>query len=444
LQISHLQSTSTSNISDIAGQQPEETNRSSNLSPIKSNISLWTERWFLSSNAKDIGTLYLIFALFSGLLGTAFSILIRIELSGPGVQYIADNQLYNSIITAHAIIMVFFLVMPALIGGFGNFLLPLLVGGPDMAKENGPPVVGFHCCEARAIQTKNEENIYINKVSVSDKRSYLAGLFEGDGHIWISKDLAKKKHNPRFCITFGLKNEPLAKKLLDIIEYGHIAYKPKNNACVLTVSPVKGLKRIVRLLNGEMRTPKINQLYLLIDWLNKNHSSTIKKLPLKTSNLNEDSWLAGFVDADGGFYIQHTKKETGALKRKVSCRLRIEQRMIEPVSKASYHDILSKIAEFLNCNLLTRKQLATGNEYYTLAATSRNSFIIITNYFETHPLFSSKHLDYLDWYKVVKLMLNNEHYSDANLLDINNLKSKMNKSRTEFNWDHLEKLIINL
>jgi len=72
-------------------------------------------------------------ALFSGLLGTAFSVLIRLELSGPGVQYIADNQLYNSIITAHAILMIFFMVMPALIGGFGNFLLPLLVGGPDMA-----------------------------------------------------------------------------------------------------------------------------------------------------------------------------------------------------------------------------------------------------------------------------------------------------------------------
>ncbi len=99
----------------------------------KSSLSLWTERWFLSSNAKDIGTLYLIFALFSGLIGTAFSVLIRLELSGPGVQYIADNQLYNSIITAHAILMIFFMVMPAMIGGFGNFLLPLLVGGPDMA-----------------------------------------------------------------------------------------------------------------------------------------------------------------------------------------------------------------------------------------------------------------------------------------------------------------------
>lgn len=100
---------------------------------ILSSISIWTERWFLSTNAKDIGVLYLIFALFSGLLGTAFSVLIRMELSGPGVQYIADNQLYNSIITAHALLMIFFMVMPALIGGFGNFLMPLMVGGPDMA-----------------------------------------------------------------------------------------------------------------------------------------------------------------------------------------------------------------------------------------------------------------------------------------------------------------------
>jgi cytochrome c oxidase subunit 1 len=97
------------------------------------NVSLPIERWTWSSNAKDIGVLYLIFALLSGLIGTSFSVLIRLELSGPGAQFISDNQVYNSIITAHAIIMIFFMVMPALIGGFGNFLTPVILGGPDMA-----------------------------------------------------------------------------------------------------------------------------------------------------------------------------------------------------------------------------------------------------------------------------------------------------------------------
>jgi hypothetical protein len=181
-----------------------------------------------------------------------------------------------------------------------------MVGAPDMAKEK-----------------------IMNKYKIGP---YLAGLIEGDGYI-----TTKKK--PYVGITFNLKDKPLAEKILilKLFEKSHII-KRKTNSIELRITSIRSLVKLINIINGKMRTPKIYELYRLIDYINKNHCTySIEKLSLDNSDILSNSWLAGFLDADGGFYIRYSEKQ-------IACKFSIEQKMLYEKTNESLEEILNKIA----------------------------------------------------------------------------------------------------
>ena len=226
------------------------------------------------------------------------------------------------------------------------------------------------------------KNLIKNTLSTQYLANYLAGLIEGDGYITITNE-----NRVILGITFNIKDRPLAEKLLSLLGKGTIV-KRIGNSIELRFSSKKTLCNIIHLINGKFRSPKIDQLHKLIDWMNKNHSMDIKKLPLNDSSILNDSWLSGFIDADGNFYIRNSLKQ-------IICKFSLEQRMIYPKTDESYNFLLNKICLALNVKLHSRIRKSKKNSYYIIRVENHNSIKLLIDYLDIYPLLSSKHLDFL-------------------------------------------------
>ena len=399
--------------------------------------------WLSSTNAKEIGTLYLIFTIFAGMFGTAFLVLVNLIFSAPSVQvFLRDYQLFNVIITAHAFIMIFFMVMPALVGGFGNIKIKNF---ENKFKYNLKKYTMSH---------KNVEKVNFNL------GPYLAGLIEGDGTFAIhDKQSTAKKYRPMIIIVFKKADLPVAKYLQNLTQCGTVYLKQNRGYVLWQIQDIVGVYTIISIINGYMRTPKIEALHRAIHWYNnyiinnkesklpstKSILSKINPLeikPLDNSNIDSNAWLTGFTDADGNFSINiHLRSNKNLTRVQLFYRLEIRQsyhRSESEENKVSYYKIMSILSEYLAVNVFSRNRIIKDRHFYSyiVMAHNKNSKLKLIEYFNKYPLISSKYLDYLDWLHIFNLQQTHS-LTTLYLEEAIKIRKNFNSTRTTYTWDHL-------
>jgi hypothetical protein len=332
--------------------------------------------------------------------------------------------------------------MPALIGGFGKnkknlisimCILQIITNNFMLNVQNK-----YYSTNLKFSESKAQEDLKDGQLGY-----YLAGLIEGDGSIIVptkDKTLSGKNTHPVIRIVFTLHDLSLAKKLQQVLGCGFIQKPKKGNYYLFEIQNINGLLTVVNLINGKMRTPKIEALNRLINWLNIKNNNSIECLKLDTSNLNNNSWFAGFSDADSYFQVSLTEnKELDTIKN-IKCYYRLETQQNYHGESGLYKDIMELIAKFLQTKLLSRQRLINNKEYYSFMVTTSSipTNLLVDNYFKEFPMFSSKHLDYLEWSKVLDLRLNKKHLIRSGALMCLEAKNNMNTNRTTWNWDHLD------
>ena len=267
----------------------------------------------------------------------------------------------------------------------GNLIDFNLLG---ILREYTPEII---CCNSLLLNPNNCSNSLNNNYKFI---SYLTGLIEGDGSIIVPKTERSSKgklNYPSIQIVFHLKDIPLA-LLIQKNLGGSLIRKKGVNAYILYINDQKEILNLVRLLNGNMKTPKINSLYKLIDWLNnKNTNLNLTKLPLNTNSLKNDAWLSGMIESDGHFSVRSTL--TGKYP-KIECKFELSQRQKDHLGYSN-ETFLANIAEFLNVPLKNIRE-NTPNPQYRLRTMSLETNLRLVNYLNEYPLFGSKFLDYSD------------------------------------------------
>jgi hypothetical protein len=202
------------------------------------------------------------------------------------------------------------------------------------------------------------------------------------------------------------------------------------------------IRLIVSLINGHMRTPKIEALHRLMKWLN-NRPDQIENfplLPLDNSPILANTWLSGFIEADGSFYVYFYPNRKGTFLRPQP-HFRLEQRAqyhrdLEPDYDGSYKPIMEQIGSALGVGVMTsiRYRATRTSISYVVRSSSKAVNSRVVDYIHNFPLFSSKYLDFVAWEQIHPIVLEGTYRDKQGSELVNALTESMNTKRTEFSW----------
>jgi len=280
-------------------------------------------------------------------------------------------------------------------------------------------------------------NLYNNKEDFKvinfDFAWYLTGLLEGNGRIIVPKTVwnkHKELNYPSIQIGFKLKDLPLALLIQKKINSGIIKKTKGVNTYWLIFNKYPGLILLISILNGKMKTSQINNLNILIDWINIIKKLNFKKKKINSSSLWSNAWLSGFIDSNGLFFVRYRRTI-------LSYGLEILIKCIDGQGY-SWYDIMNTISLFLNLRLGIKR--GKGNIYYDrykIRTCNIDSHLTLIKYLNKYPLYSSKYLNYQDWSSIIDIIKSNGQKKKKGLLKIFNIKNDMYNKRVKFSWSHL-------